>query len=236
MTTGAVPPARFIRAGDSAIVIEFEERIDVAINARCLALADAVRGCQLSGVRDVVPAYRSVTVHFDPLHTEHDRMLEALKRAAGERPEALQREAPAHRIPVCYGGEFGPDLADVAAFARLPEADVIARHAAPAYHVFMLGFMPGFAYLGTVDRLIAVPRRETPRTRVPAGAVAIGSAQTGIYPMDTPGGWQLIGRTPIRVFDAARPRPSLFQPGDIVRFFPIERLEWDRYTSWGPAR
>ena len=230
-SAGAVPPARFTRAGDSAIVVEFEERIDAAINARCIALADAVRVYDVPGIRDVVPAYRSVTVYFDPLRTEHARLLEVLKQSTRELSQVVESSGQEHRVPVCYGGDFGPDLGDVARFGQLPEDAAIARHLAPAYRVFMLGFTPGFAYLGPVDEQIAAPRRATPRTRVPAGSVGIAAGQTGIYPIETPGGWQLIGRTPLRIFDPSRPRPSVFQPGDTVRFFQIGLDEWDRYTS-----
>jgi inhibitor of KinA len=229
-STDAVPP-RFTRAGDSAIVVEFEERIDAAINSRCIALAEAVRTCDVPGVREVVPAYRSVTVYFDPLRTEHARLLEVLKQSAREMSPVAESSAQVHRVPVCYGGDFGPDLGDIARFNQLSEDAVVAMHLTPAYRVFMLGFAPGFAYLGIVDERIAAPRRATPRTRVPAGSVGIAAGQTGIYPIPTPGGWQLIGRTPLTVFDPSRPRPSLFHPGDTVRFFQIGVDEWDRYTS-----
>jgi inhibitor of KinA len=225
------PAARFIRAGDSAIVVEFEERIEIPISARCVALADAVRRWEMPGIRDVVPAYRAVTVYFDPLRTGHARLVEQLKRAVGEASQVVASVGQTHRIPVCYGGAFGPDLADVARFGGLSEAQAVARHATPSYHVFMLGFVPGFAYLGPVDGQIAAPRRSTPRTRVPAGSVALASGQTAIYPVEIPGGWQLIGRTPLTVFDASRPRPSLFEAGDVVQFFSIGQQEWDRYTS-----
>jgi inhibitor of KinA len=229
--SGSTSPVRFVRAGDSAIVVEFEERIDLAINARCIAVANAVRASGLPGVRDVVPAYRAVTVYFDPLRTELTPLVEYLKRCAGAAPHDVESPARTHRVPVCYGGEFGPDLAEVAAFGGLSEDETVARHAGRLYRVFMLGFIPGFAYLGAVDQQIAAPRRETPRARVAAGSVGIASAQTGIYPMDTPGGWQLIGRSPMRIFDPSRDRPSLFQPGDAVHFFPISRHEWDRFSS-----
>ena len=137
---------------------------------------------------------------------------------------------PAVRIPVCYGGELGPDLAAVASFARLPEADVVRRHAAGAYRVFMLGFVPGFAYLGIVDERIAMPRHASPRVRVPLGSVGIAGVQTGVYSAETPGGWQLIGRTPVKPFDPSRDDPFLMQAGDTVQFYPIDRDEYDRWT------
>jgi KipI family sensor histidine kinase inhibitor len=131
-------------------------------------------------------------------------------------------------VPVCYQDELGPDLAAVAAFANMSPHDVIAIHASATYRVFMLGFMPGFAYMGVLDPRIAMPRRATPRVRVPRGAVGIAGAQTGIYPAESPGGWQLIGRTPLEPFDMTRSAPFLFRPGDAVRFVPIERDEYER--------
>lgn len=222
---------RFFRAGDSAIVVEFEERIDLAINARCVAIADSVRASGVPGIRDVVAAYRSVTVYFDPLSTDHSRLIEELKRAAREVVSRVDSPRRTHRVPVCYGSDFGPDLPEVAAFAQLSDDETVARHAAPEYRVFMVGFIPGFAYLGTVDPQIAVPRRDVPRTKVPAGSVAIAAGQTAVYPINSPGGWRIIGRTPLRIFDSSRSRPSLFRAGDAVQFVPISRDEWDRYAS-----
>ena len=131
---------------------------------------------------------------------------------------------------MCYGGDLGPDLPSVAAFARLSPDEVVGAHAALDYRVFMLGFVPGFAYMGTLDSRIAAPRHPTPRLRVPAGSVGIAGQQTGIYPMETPGGWQLVGRTPIRPFDLSRPVPFLFKAGDRVRFVPIARAEFERLS------
>ena len=222
---------RFFQAGDSAIVVEFEERIDLVTNARCVAIADALRAVNLPGIRDVVPAYRAVTVYFDPLRTDYGRLVAGLKQTTSDLPSAVAPPGRTHRVPVCYELEFGLDLTEVAAFARLSTDETIARHSTPEYRVFMVGFIPGFAYLGTVDERIAVPRRSVPRTRVPAGSVAIAARQTGVYPMDSPGGWQVIGRTPLRLFDPSRSRPSLFQAGDAVQFVPISRHEWDRSAS-----
>lgn len=212
---------RIVMAGDSAVIVEFEERIDAAVNGRAVALAEAIQRERLGGVRDVVPTYRSVTVYFDPLRTDLDRLSERLERTAAEaRPETTASRQPI-RIPVWYGGAFGPDLEEVARFAGITASEVVARHAAPVYRVFMLGFVPGFAYMGTVDRAIAAPRRSTPRLRVPPGSVGIAGAQTGIYPAETPGGWQLVGRTPLRPFDPARSEPFLLKAGDLVQFYPI---------------
>ena len=218
-------------SGDSAIVVELEARIDPEINARVIQLAGAVQAAAFTGVRDVVPSYRSFTVFFDPLRTDYRGLLELLERQIDRLTDPPIVAAPSIRVPVCYGGEFGPDLAAVAAFANKPPQDVIAIHASATYRVFMLGFMPGFAYMGVVDPRIAMPRRSTPRVRVPCGAVGIAGEQTGVYPAETPGGWQLIGRTPLEPFDLNRAAPFLFRPGDAVRFVPIERDEYDRIKS-----
>jgi inhibitor of KinA len=146
-------------------------------------------------------------------------------------PRPHQRDRPPVRIPVRYGEELGPDLEQVAAFGRMSQSDAIAFHAKPIYRVFMLGFVPGFAYLGIVDSRIAMPRRTTPRVRVPAGSVGIAGVQTGIYPAETPGGWHLIGRTPLKPFDALRPEPFLMKAGDSVQFYPIDRAEFERWPS-----
>jgi len=219
---------RIVPSGDSTIVVELEARIDPEINERAIRLAETVHAAAIAGVRDVVPTYRSVAVFFDPLRTDYRRLVEWLERQVGRLAEAPVAHRASISVPVCYQDELGSDLAAVAAFANMSPQDVIAIHASATYRVFMLGFMPGFAYMGVLDPRIAMPRRSTPRVRVPRGAVGIAGAQTGIYPAETPGGWQLIGRTPLEPFDVTRPGPFLFRPGDAVRFVPIEREEYER--------
>ncbi|HVQ13980.1 MAG TPA: 5-oxoprolinase subunit PxpB, partial [Vicinamibacterales bacterium] len=214
------PHAPRIRdAGDSAILIEWNEAIDPEINARAIAAAAAIRDAAVPGVRDVVSTYRSVAVFFDPLRVEPDELRAVLGRLSGEPRRVVPGETI--EVPVAYGGEAGPDLAAVAEWAGLSPDAVIERHSGAEYRVFMLGFLPGFAYLGSVDGAIAAPRRSTPRTRVPAGSVGIAGRQTGVYPRESSGGWQLIGRSAVKVFDVTRDRPSLFAPGDVVRFKPV---------------
>ena len=213
-------------AGDSALIVEFEERIDPAVNARAIALADAVRATAIAGIRDVVPTYRSVAVYFDPLSTNYDALVASLERGAAQ-PVVEPSDRVPIRIPVCYGGDFGPDIARVAEFGHMNEGDVVAIHSSASYRVFMLGFVPGFAYMGIVDARIAVPRRATPRVRVPQGSVGIAGVQTGVYPAETPGGWQLIGRTPVNLVDLSRAEPFLLKAGDAVQFFPVDRGEFD---------
>ena len=220
-------PHRIVPAGDSAVIVEFADGIDAAVNAQAVALAESVRAAALSGVRDVVPTFCSVAVYFDPLRTDVDALADRLDReAAREAPEPARAASPI-RIPVCYGGAFGPDLAEVARFAGMSEGEIIELHSAPIYRVFMLGFVQGFAYMGTVDPRIAAPRRATPRVRVPAGSVGIAGLQTGIYPSESPGGWQLVGRTPVKPFDLGRLQPFLLKPGDAVRFYRIEAEDYE---------
>ena len=222
---------RIVPAGESVLIVEFEERIDPAVNAAAIACAESIQAAAVAGVRDVVPTYRSVAVYFDPLRTDTDALLERVTHEAETvGPGALVAREPL-RIPVCYGGDLGPDLPQVAAFAGMTADDVVERHASATYRVFMLGFVPGFAYLGMVDPQIAMPRRATPRVRVPTGSVGIAGVQTGIYPAETPGGWQLIGQTPVRPFDPRRDDPFLMKAGDAVQFYAIERAEFDRLKA-----
>jgi KipI family sensor histidine kinase inhibitor len=218
---------RIVAAGDSALLAQFDERVDPVINAHVVAVAAALRAARVPGVRDVVPTYRSVGVHFDPLKTDYDALVARIERlAATVKGEPLAARQPI-RVPVCYGGDFGPDLPLVARFAQLSEREVIDLHAGTTYRVFMLGFSPGFPYMGVVDARIAAPRRETPRVLVPGGSVGLAGEQTGVYPSDSPGGWQIIGRTPVARDD----RPFLLEAGDLVRFDPITRDEFDRWPS-----
>ena len=227
--------ARIVPAGDSVLIVELEERIDPEVNARTIAIADAVQVRHLAGVLDVVPTYRSVAVYFDPLRTDYDALHALLEQQAAEAsPDTVAARTPI-RIPVCYGGELGPDLEAVAAFAAMSADEVIALHCARVYRVFMLGFVPGFAYMGIVDERIAAPRHSTPRVRVPAGSVGVAGVQTGIYPAETPGGWNLLGKTAVKPFDAARDEPFLLKAGDAVQFYPIDRAAFDAAMSGTPA-
>jgi inhibitor of KinA len=219
---------RLVPGGDSALIVEFEERIDPAVNARAIALADSIQAAAMAGIRDVVPTYRSVAVFFDPLKTNYDALVASLERGAAQPVPEPSRDRIPIRVPVCYGDKFGPDLAGVAEFGQMSEEDVVAIHSGTNYRVFMLGFVPGFAYMGIVDARIAAPRHSTPRVRVPIGSVGIAGAQTGMYPAETPGGWQLIGRTPVKPFDLSRAEPFLVKAGDQVQFYPIDRDEFDR--------
>jgi inhibitor of KinA len=220
---------RFRVQGEGGLVVELGDAIDPALNARVHRLARAVREALGDEVVEVVPSYRSLLVVFDPLRLAR-AALQARVAKLAPRAEAEGEARPARlvTIPVCYGGEHGPDLPGVAAHAGLPEAEVVRLHAASSYLVYMLGFTPGFPYLGGLDPRLATPRLATPRTEVPAGAVAIGGAQTGIYPVASPGGWRLVGRTPLRLFDPVASSPFLLAPGDRVRFLPVDAPGFER--------
>jgi len=219
-------------AGDAAVVLELGRQMDVAVNRCALAAAADLSALRLPGVRDVVPAFASVTVHFDPGTADLGLITAALEAAA---PNSASSGPAAHladglpqgrlvEVPVAYGGTDGPDLDDVAAASGLSATEVLRRHAAATYRVFMLGFAPGFPYLGAVDPAIAMVRHAAPRGRVAAGSVGIADAQTGIYPTDSPGGWRVIGRTDLALFDADRDEPAALRPGDAVRFVPVDRV------------
>jgi len=217
---------QLLPAGDSALLVQLPERIDPDVNRWCLALGRVLADRVGSAIKDVVIGYCSVTVYFDPLSTDA-RWLEAEIRSIASAIGELAGETGGFvEVPVCYGGEFGPDLADVARFGNCSDEEVIAIHSSATYRVYMVGFVPGFAYLAEVDRRIAAPRRASPRTAVPAGSVAIAGGQTGIYPSATPGGWNIIGRTPVKPYDPSRREPFLLKAGDRVRFRPIDSAEF----------
>lgn len=218
--------------GETLLVLHFGDRIDADLNARVHAAAATLHAAELPGVTDLVPAYAALGLVYQPLVWARGeglpwRQLADAVRAVFAAPPPYLRAAGARiEIPVCYGGTDGPDLAAVADRCGFSAAEAIARHSAREYTVAMLGFAPGFAYLLGLDPALHTPRRAEPRLRVPRGSVAIGGAQTGIYPSDLPGGWQLIGRTPLTLFDAARDPPCLLAPGDRVRFRAIDAREW----------
>ena len=221
---------RICRLGEETWVVEFEQRLDPQINDRVLAMARALRGQHLAGVLDVVPAIASLAVHVDGDGVDETALSAALERLANAQPDAVVTGA-LHEVPVCYGGPHGPDLQAVADWSGCSTSDVIARHTGSEYRVYMVGFLPGFAYLGVVDDRIAAPRHATPRLKVPAGSVGIAGRQTGVYPLESPGGWQIVGQTPMRMFEVRRQPPVTLQAGDRVRFVSIDRWEFDRLAA-----
>jgi inhibitor of KinA len=219
--------------GDAAVTVEFGREITPVLNERALAFAQGVRGQRWEGMLDIVPAYASVTLHVDPLRLSVSSLLERLPDL--DRNVATPPVGRNHRIPVLYGGEWGPDLPDVAAFAHRTLRETIRLHHEIPYRVYMLGFSPGFPYMGLVPSPIAMPRLATPRTVVPAGSVGIAESQTGIYPTATPGGWRIIGRTPVPPYHPQSSQPFLLSAGDTVQFYPIDADEFARMAYAAPA-
>jgi len=212
---------RFLSAGDRALVVEFGDRIDRALSNEVLRLDASVRSSRLSGLVETVPTFRSLMVHYDPVATTFADLERAITSLLDCQP-GPRAAATLWRVPVCYENSFAPDLGEVANRTGLAPSEVVARHSSTSYHVYMLGFLPGFPYLGDLPRELELPRRADPRLRVPAGSVSIATTLTAIYPYESPGGWHLIGATPVRLFDPARSRPALLKPGDEVQFQPID--------------
>lgn len=221
-------PVTIIAAGDAALVVELPQRVDPEINARLVQMAEALRQRAGAVIRDAVVGYCTLTVYFDPLRVDASWLAAEILNLAREDPPDACEQGATIEVPVCYGGELGPDLPDVARVCGCSEEEVVRLHTEVTYRVYVVGFVPGFAYMGVVDDRLALPRRTSPRTKVPAGSVAIAAGQTGIYPIETPGGWHLLGRTPIRPFDPGRAEPVLFRPGDRVRFRAIDRRTFDQ--------
>ena len=223
----SVPDVRIVPFGDEAFLVVLGEGISVALNRRTRALDEAVRAVLLStdGWQEPVPAYASLLVPYDPERMTAAEAQELLTTVVGSnaaaplRPEATRSIM---EIPVRYGGEDGPDLAEVAERLSMTPEEVVAIHTGETYRVFQLGFVPGFAYLGILPTSLALPRRATPRAQVPAGSVAIAGVQTAVYPSATPGGWHLLGRTDMRLWDPTNEPPSRLAPGDRVRFVPVD--------------
>lgn len=221
--------------GTDALTVDFGNRIDEALNHHVLCLFRRLQGAA-PFIRDVIPAYGSLTVCFDPAVPVRGgqpvaRAVEVLIETALKDPSPGPAPPPRRlRIPVCYAERFAPDLADLAAQQALSIGEVIRFHTAPVYRVYMIGFLPGFAYMGKVQGRLATPRRSRPRARVPAGAVGIAGEQTGIYPLASPGGWNLIGQTPVSLFEAATAN-VLLQPGDEVSFYSISENEFENYPG-----
>jgi antagonist of KipI len=225
-------PARVLPVGDAAVSVELGATIDAAINARVRALDRALQDRPFPGYREAVPTYRSLLVHFDPARAA---FADVRRHVLEHLPPPGDAPPPGRvvSIPMVYGGEHGPDLAALCAARGLTQEEAIALHAGREYTAFMLGFKPGFAYLGLVAEPLAAPRLATPRVRVPAGSVGIAGRQTGVYPVASPGGWNLIGRTSLAFFDALAERPSLIEPGDRVRFVPAAELPTDGRSPSG---
>lgn len=220
---------RILDAGDAALTIEFGSIIDPALLAEVNALDAAVlrrkQAGKLPGVIETMPTFRSLTVFFDPLVTDRDAVLATLQPLIAAAEHGSTTDGRHWRLPVCYEGEAAPDLAEVAGAIGIGEDEVVALHSGAEYLVYMIGFLPGFPFMGDLPAPLRLPRRAQPRVRVPAGSVAIATGLTAIYPWESPGGWHLLGRCPVPLFDARRTSPSLLAAGDRVRFVPVSAQE-----------
>lgn len=222
---------KVISASDSSLLIAFGNAISPELHARVIGLFQGLRARQDPRIRNLHPGYTSVLVDFDPLRMTHEELAEIVAQsqsAAGANAEARSNLVS---VPVCYDVEFGPDLLDLATHASLSPDEVIRLHSSATYLVYFLGFSPGFAYMGGLPEKLHMPRLATPRGHVTAGTVGIAGSQTGIYPVDSAGGWRLIGRTPWRMFDPKADPPTRLQPGDRVRFSPIDRAAFSAMTQ-----
>lgn len=215
--------------GACGVLAVLGSRISEENGARVAALEQAVRRAHIAGVTETVPAFASLLVRYDPLCADYDGVSAALRTLAGELTAEGAQAGRTVDVPVCYGGTYGEDLPAVARHAGLSEEEVIRLHSGRTYRIYMLGFLPGFPYLGGLDERLFTPRLPSPRTRIPAGSVGIGGEQTGIYPMESPGGWQLIGRTPLCLFAPGRDLP--YAAGDSIRFVPIDAREFERLAA-----
>jgi len=227
MKSGLYADARYLPFGDSALLIEFGDAISLEVNRKVIALSEVIEKAEIRGVEELVPTYRSLLVRYNPLKMTYEQLVFRIK----DLEKALKEVSPEIKgrkitIPVAYGGEFGPDLGCVAQYHGLTEEQVVKLHSEREYRVYMVGFVAGFPYLGEVPDEIATPRLETPRLKVPAGSVGIAEKQTGIYPCEAPGGWRIIGRTPLKLFDHLQQPPALLKAGDTVKFKPISEKDF----------
>lgn len=220
-----------IRASDASLLVVFGNAISPELHRQIIALFRRLQTEADGRIRNLHPAYASLLIDFDPLRWTHDELAAHVEEITTAPATMGELGTNTVSIPVCYGGEFGPDLGDVAAHNKLSPEEVIRLHSSATYLVYFLGFSPGFAYMGGLPEVLHTPRLQTPRTFVNAGTVGIAGSQTGVYPVDSPGGWRLIGRTPVRMFDPDASPPTRLQPGDLVKFTPIDREAFDQMVQ-----
>ncbi len=222
---------KFLLTGDTSVSVEFGNEICETINHKIRAFNIALAECLIPGIVETVPTYRSLMIHYDPGVIRYDDLVGQLKDLLKKTDHVQIPSSNVIEIPVLYGGEMGPDLEAVAEHCGLFENEVIQIHTSADYLIYMLGFTPGFPYLGGMDKRIAAPRLKRPRVSIPAGSVGIAGTQTGVYPVDSPGGWQLIGRTPLRLYAPNRAEPVLCRAGDYIRFRSITQAEFDAIAA-----
>lgn len=217
--------------GDTSVAILFGDEISEDINTRIRAFDEALAEEEIDGIYETVPTYCTLMIHYAPEKIRYRELCEKLEALLSVSHKAQKMNTIVMEIPVLYGGEYGPDLEYVAEYNHMTPEDVIKIHSGGEYLIYMLGFTPGFSYMGGMDDRIATPRLKTPRVLIPAGSVGIAGKQTGIYPIDSPGGWQLIGRTPVHLYDSERDTPILLDAGLHVKFIPVDEAEYQRITA-----
>lgn len=221
----------FLPCGDSAVTVCFSAEISEEANRLVTSLSNVLESGKISAVNDIIPAFSSLTVIYDPCEISYSKLTRKLKEIIKHLNISSGTSSKLYKIPVCYDGEFAPDMENVMHHTGLDREEIIKIHTGTDYLIYMLGFLPGFAYLGGLDKRIETPRLESPRVEIPSGSVGIGGAQTGIYPVSSPGGWQLIGKTPIKVYDAKREKPILYNAGDYIRFVRISTEEYKQIQA-----
>ena len=219
---------RILTAGDSSILIEFGKEINPEINGKITSLVQLMKEQHIEGVVDMIPAFCTLLVNYDPRVITYEEIRDRMEKLLKIETRASESRRRVYEIPVCYGGEYGPDIENIAEHAGLSVEEVIRIHSSRDYLIYMLGFLPGFCYLGGLDERIHTPRLANPRIKINAGSVGIGGSQTGIYPLDSPGGWQLMGMTPVKTYDPEREVPILVEAGDYIRFVPVDESEYKR--------
>lgn len=225
-----MPKVRILDCGDCAVTVEFGNEISPETGKAVKKLDDVIKTDAKKGITETIPTFRSLTVVYSPTVISHKKLISYLGTAIerSKKTSGGNEEKTIHIIPICYDGEFAEDLPDVARLNGLTEEEVVNIHTGTDYLIYMIGFLPGFAYLGGLDKRIETPRLDSPRTKIPAGSVGIGGNQTGIYPLASPGGWRLIGKTPLLPFAPEREEPILYKSGEYIRFEKITREEFDR--------
>jgi inhibitor of KinA len=216
----------FRTAGDRGFIIELGQKIDPEINRKVRILASAIQVNTIQGITEIIPTYRSLLLIYDPLITTPEKFIPLIENIQKKLEDSETEPGEVIQIPVCYGGEFGPDIGNVEKSASLCKEDVIKMHSKPEYLIYMVGFTPGFPFLGGLNEKLFTPRLKTPRIKVPKGSVGIANNQTGMYPIQSPGGWQIIGRTPLNLFNPHRKNPFLYKAGDKIKFVPISQKEF----------
>jgi KipI family sensor histidine kinase inhibitor len=222
---------RYLTSGDKGLVVEFGNEISEAVNKKVRNLYLAIHKSEISGIYEMIPTYRSLLIQYNPIEIEVNKLIEILVEIENSLDSIDLPKPRIIEIPTIYGGEFGEDLKFVSEHSGMSENEVIKIHSSVDYRIYMLGFSPGFPYLGGMSEKIETPRLKTPRTKIPAGSVGIAGKQTGIYPMESPGGWQLIGRTPLKLYNPKSETPIILQAGDYIRFVPIEKDEYENISS-----